>query len=126
MPTTFSSTIHLPFAVQMQQLKSNRQSVETECNVHGLPGQTQIEAAPDCVRIRTTDVDTLAHWLDERGGTVTVTVAGGGFQVWTLHTATLPELPKYPAVPVLVSVLVTDDEQMTPELHDAVRPAAAA
>ncbi|MFE3031513.1 hypothetical protein ACFXKY_07680 [Streptomyces canus] len=117
---SFSSTLHLPFAVQMQMVESNRLSVETECNVYGLPAGARMEAAPDVVRILATDVDTLAHWLDVRGGSVTVTHVGDGVQVWTLRTATEAELPKFPPVTVLVSVLVTDDEQMMPEIRQAV------
>jgi hypothetical protein len=79
-----------------------------------------MEAAPDAVRILATDVETLAHWLEVRGGTITVARAGDGVQVWTLRTATEAELPKFPPVTVLVSVLVTDDEQMMPEIRQAV------
>ncbi|NUU22813.1 MAG: hypothetical protein HOV68_15070 [Streptomycetaceae bacterium] len=117
---SFTSTIHLPFAVQMQMLERNRLSVETECNVYGLPAGARMEAAPDAVRILATDVETLGHWLEVRGGTITVTQAGDGVQVWTLRTATEAELPKFPPVTVLVSVLVTDDEQMMPEIRQAV------
>jgi hypothetical protein len=116
---SFSSTVHLPFAVQMQRLESNRLAVETECNVYGLPVGARMEPSPDAVRIITTDVETLAHWLEVRGGTITVTRADG-VQVWTLRTATEAELPKLPPVTVLVSVLVTDDEQMMPEIRQAV------
>ncbi|WP_432138965.1 hypothetical protein [Streptomyces sp. bgisy154] len=121
---SFSSTLHLPFAVQMQMLERNRLSVETECNVYGLPAGARMEAAPDVVRILATDVTTLAHWLEVRGGTVTVKQAGDGVQVWTLRTATEAELPKFPPVTVLVAVLVTDDEQMMPELADAMEVSA--
>jgi hypothetical protein len=117
---SFTSTIHLPFAVQMQMLERNRLSVETECNVYGLPAGARMEASPDAVRILATDVETLAHWLEVRGGTITVQQAGDGVQVWTLRTATEAELPKFPPVTVLVSVLVTDDEQMMPEIRQAV------
>ncbi|KUF18409.1 hypothetical protein [Streptomyces silvensis] len=118
--TSLTSTIHLPFAQQMQMLESNRLAVETECNVYGLPAGARMEAAPDVVRILATDVETLGHWLDVRGGTVTVARAGDGVQVWCLRTATEAELPKFPPVTVLVSVLVTDDEQMMPEIRAAV------
>ncbi|MGW3135960.1 hypothetical protein [Streptomyces sp. NPDC001139] len=119
-PNSFSSTIHLPFAEQMRMLESNRLVVETECNVYGLPAGARMEPSPDAVRILATDVETLAHWLEVRGGTITVTRAGDGVQVWTLRTATEAELPKFPPVTVLVSVLVTDDEQMMPEIRQAV------
>ncbi len=117
---SFTSTIHLPFAVQMQMLERNRLAVETECNVYGLPSGARMEPGPDAVRILATDVETLGHWLEVRGGTVTVARVGDGMQVWTLHTATEAELPKFPPVTVLVSVLVTDDEQMMPEIFQAV------
>jgi hypothetical protein len=117
---SFTSTIHLPFAVQMQMLERNRLTVETECNVYGLPAGARLESSPDAVRILATDVETLAHWLEVRGGTITVAQAGDGVQVWTLRTATEAELPKFPPVTVLVSVLVTDDEQMMPEIRQAV------
>lgn len=117
---SFSSTIHLPFAVQMQMLERNRIAVETECNVYGLPAGARMEPSPDVVRILATDVEALGHWLEVRGGTITVARAGDGVQVWTLRTATEAELPKFPPVTVLVSVLVTDDEQMMPELRQAV------
>ncbi|MFB8772156.1 hypothetical protein [Streptomyces broussonetiae] len=117
---SFTSTIHLPFAVQMRMLERNRLTVETECNVYGLPRGARMEAAPDGVRILATDVETLGHWLEVRDGTVTVVQAGDGVQVWTLRTATEAELPKFPPVTVLVSVLVTDDEQMMPEIRNAV------
>lgn len=119
-PNSFTSTIHLPFAVQMRMLERNRLSVETECNVYGLPAGARMEPSPDAVRILAIDVETLAHWLEVRGGTITVKQAGDGVQVWTLRTATEAELPKFPPVTVLVSVLVTDDEQMMPELRQAV------
>lgn len=117
---SFSSTLHLPFGAQMQRLERNRLVVETECNVYGLPAGARMEPGPDAVRILATDVETLGHWLEVRGGTITVAQAGDGVQVWTLRTATEAELPKFPPVTVLVSVLVTDDEQMMPELRAAV------
>jgi len=119
-PNSFTSTIHLPFAVQMQMREDNRLAVETERNVYSLPGGARMEPSPDAVRILATDVETLGHWLEARGGSVTVAQAGDGVQVWTLRTATEAELPKFPPVTVLVSVLVTDDEQMMPEIRAAV------
>lgn len=119
--SSFTSTIQLPFAVQMQMRENNRLTVETERNVYSLPGGARMEPSPDAVRILATDVETLGHWLEARGGTITVAQAGDGVQVWTLRTATEAELPKCPPVTVLVSVLVTDDEPMMPELRAAVR-----
>ncbi|MER7815582.1 hypothetical protein [Streptomyces sp. NPDC096153] len=115
-----SAEAEVPLRDWWAQREKNRLSVETECCVFGLPRGARTEPGYDAVRILTTDIEDLSHWLEVRGGTVTVTNAGDGIQVWTLRTATEAELPKFPAVTVLVSVLVPADEQMMPEIRAAV------
>ncbi|MFF3398287.1 hypothetical protein ACFYW6_07210 [Streptomyces sp. NPDC002659] len=117
--TTHRAT-DVPFSEWMARIERNRLSVETEHCVYSLPRGARMEPGYGAVRILTTNADDLAVWLEVRGGTISATQAGDGVQVWTLRTATEAELPKYPAVTVLVSVLVTGDEQMMPELLAAV------
>lgn len=118
-------TIALDFADSLRLRDRNALCVETESNIYGLP-IPNMAASYDAVRIRTTDVEVLGCWLEARGGTITIAPAGDGVFVWTLRTATLAELPKYPSVTVLVSVLVPDDEPMMPEISDALTEGVAA
>ncbi|MEU0990466.1 hypothetical protein [Streptomyces sp. NPDC005953] len=127
-PTSFPGqtgfTGHVPvvarsFADSLRLRDRNARIVETESNNYSLP-IPNMKPAYDAVRILTTDVEDLAEWLEVRGGTITVAPAGDGVQVWTLRTETLAELPKYPPVPVLVSVLVSDGEPVMPEISDAL------
>ncbi|MFJ9029756.1 hypothetical protein ACIRQP_14730 [Streptomyces sp. NPDC102274] len=77
-----------------------------------------MEARHDAVRIVSPEIDVLAAWLDEMGGTVS-RLPVGDLVLWTLRTQTEPWDDGSRAV-VLVSVLLLDDESVMPEIVAAV------
>ncbi|MEU1800802.1 hypothetical protein [Streptomyces sp. NPDC019937] len=100
--------------------RHNELEFEGTANLRDLPkGSYQAEA--DAVHVMSTDIDVLAAWLYEMGGTVTTTDTGHGVTVWTLHTRTDVD-PGRVACPVRVSVpLVTG----SPVMHEIAAAVAA-
>ncbi|MFE7076804.1 hypothetical protein ACFU96_42600 [Streptomyces sp. NPDC057620] len=65
--------------------KRNDNDYETTVNVLNLPSAAH-EVDADAVRVTSADIDVLAAWLFEKGGTVSQLDTGFGVTVWTLST----------------------------------------
>lgn len=101
------------------QTSDNRLVVESMLGYLPLPAPTLI-ARPDAVFVTVTDLDDLGEWLTELGGTIRITSAGDGVELWTLRTQTPPR--KGGRVLVRVSVPVPMGESV----QDSIRQAVAA
>lgn len=78
------------------------------------------EALWDRVLVTATDMDVLGEWLFVMGGTVTTVDLPHGQTVWTLATQTWTDSPRFPVVPVLVSVVVPTGAPVMYEIAAAV------
>lgn len=72
------------------------------------------------VQVTATDMDVLGEWLYVMGGKITTVDLPTGQTVWTLHTTTWSDSPKFPPVPVHVSVVQVTDEPVMQEIREAV------
>jgi hypothetical protein len=112
----------LSFAEAQVARRRNESAYETTVNIQELPqAHVAWEALPDRVLVTATQMDVLAEWLFVQGGQITTTVLPWGQTVWTLHTRTWSDSPKFPPVPVHVSVTVSSDEPVMAEVRLAVR-----
>jgi hypothetical protein len=98
--------------------RHNEREFETTANIRNLP-IGHYRAEPNAVHLFSTDIDVLAVWLYEMGGTVTKHDTGVGVTVWTLHTRTDVD-PGRVACPVLVSVSLVSGEPVMFEIAQAV------
>jgi len=78
------------------------------------------EALADRVLVTATDMDVLGEWLYVQGGTVTTVDLPSGQTVWTLCTRTWTDSPRFPVVPVYVSVTLATDAPVMHEIRAAV------
>jgi hypothetical protein len=104
-------------AQQDARLRHERE-YEVTVNVLNLPSQhVAVQATPTEVHVFTTDMDVLATWLYEMGGTISKLDLPSGISVWTLHTKTLADSVEAGAepCPVLVTVSQLSD---TPVMHE--------
>ncbi|MFI2761331.1 hypothetical protein ACH5A3_21055 [Streptomyces echinatus] len=108
--------------------QQNELSYQTTCSYQGLPDSSHIamQATPDAVLVTATDIDVLAEWLFVQGGTVTTVDLPSGQTVWTLHTRTWSDSPKFPPVPVHLSVVMVTGESVIWEIEEATRTAREA
>ena len=74
----------------------------------------------DRVLVTATDMDVIAEWLYVMGGTVTTVDLPSGQTVWTLRTSTWTDSPRFPVLPVFVSVAVSKDAPVMHEIRAAV------
>lgn len=102
--------------------RRNEVAYETTVNIQGLPeAHVGWEALPDRVLVTSTEMSALAEWLFVMGGSITQTALPWGQSVWTLHTRTWSDSEGFPPVAVHVSVTVSSDEAVIPEVRSAVR-----
>jgi hypothetical protein len=112
-------------ARQDARLRHERE-YEVTVSVMNLPSQhVASQATPTEVHVFATDMDVLAAWLYEMGGTITKVDLPTGFTVWTLHTTTLADaaVSGVDPCPVLVSVPLVTDEPVMQEIREAVKAA---
>jgi hypothetical protein len=112
-----------PLHLSPQALRErNEQSYRSTCVVHGLPESTHIAvlATESSVLVTATDIDVLAEWLYVTRGPVTETVLPWGQTTYTLHASTWSDSPRFPVVPVHVSVTVPSDAPIMHEIAAAV------
>lgn len=83
-------------------------------------GHVAHEALWDRVLVTATDMDVLGEWLFVMDGTVTKVDLPHGQTVWTLRTTTWSDSPRFPVVPVYVSVAVSTDAPVMHEIAAAV------
>jgi hypothetical protein len=114
----------LTFRARQDARERNEWAYETTTTVKELPSRhVAFRATPDAVLVAATDIDVLAEWLYVMGGTVTTVDLPSGQTVWTLHTSTWSDSPKFPPVPVFVSVVLPSGEPVMHEIRAAVRAA---
>ena len=122
---------HLSVLDREAARERNESSYLSTCSYHGLPESTHIavRATESSVLVTATDIDVLAEWLFVQGGSVSTVELPSGQTVWTLRTETWTDSPKFPPVPVYVSVVLPSGESVIWEIEDATRtprPAAEA
>lgn len=84
-------------------------------------GHVAHEATPDRVVVTATDMDVLGEWLYVMGGTVEKVDLSHGQTVWTLHTSTWSDSPRFPVVPVHVTVVQLTGAPVMHKIAAAVR-----
>jgi hypothetical protein len=111
----------LSFLDRQAARERNELSYQTTCSYHDLPEvHVAAQATESAVLVTATDIDVLAEWLFVQGGTVTKTDLPSGQTVWTLHTQTWSDSPKFPPVPVHLSVVLVTGESVMHEIAAAV------
>jgi hypothetical protein len=122
MATSFQTPVeHLSFLDRRSARERNELCYETTCTHHGLPqAHVAARATESAVLLTATDIDVLAEWLYVQGGTVTTVELPSGQTVWTLHTSTWTDSPKFPPVAVHLSVVLPSGEPVMHEIAAAV------
>jgi hypothetical protein len=125
MATSFQTpAVGLPWPERCQARERNEFSYRSTCSYHGLPeAHVAARATETGVLATATDIDVLGEWLYVQGGTVTTTDLPSGQTVWTLHTTTWTDSPKFPPVPVHLSVVLVTGEPVMQEITEAVKAA---
>lgn len=114
---------------QLAQLRErNDFSYRSTVDYHELPqsGHVAHEALADRVLVTATDMSVLAEWLYVMGGRVSTVSLPSGQTAYTLATTTWSDSPKFPPVPVFVTVVQAADEPVMWEIEEATRTARAA
>jgi hypothetical protein len=103
----------------------NEISYRSTVDVKELPqsGRVAYQALADRVLVTATDMDVIAEWLFVQGGTVTTVELPSGQTVWTLRTSTWSDSPRFPVVPVFVTVVAASDAPVMHEVREAVKAA---
>lgn len=84
-------------------------------------GHVAHEATPTSVLVTATDMDVIGEWLFVMGGTITTVDLPSGQTVWTLRTETWSDSPRFPVVPVFVTVVQLSGAPVMHEIAAAVR-----
>ncbi|CAM5509209.1 hypothetical protein [Streptomyces aurantiogriseus] len=125
-PNTAPAVLPLPelasFHARQELRERNDFSYRSTVDYKELPSSGHIahQATESSVLVTATDIDVLGEWLYVQGGTVTRTELPSGQTVWTLTTTTWSDSPKFPPVPVFVSVVLPSDEPVMHEIAAAV------
>lgn len=115
------STPQLTFREAQDARRRIETSYETTVAVQELPSaHVAWEATPASVLVTTTDMDVLAEWLFVMKGAVTKVDLPSGQTVWTLRTQTWSDSPRFPVVPVFVTVVQSSDASVMHEIAAAV------
>ena len=80
-------------------------------------GHVAHQALVDRVLVTATDMDVIGEWLYVMGGTVKKTELPAEQTAWTLATRTWSDSPRFPVVPVFVSVVQASG---VPVMHEIV------
>lgn len=122
MATSFQTPpAELTFREQQEARRRIEVSYETTVAVQELSkSHVAWEATPTSVLVTATDIDVLAEWLYVMRGSITTVDLPSGQTVWTLHTMTWSDSPKFPPVPVFVTVVLPSDEPVMHEIRAAV------
>lgn len=83
-------------------------------------GHVAFQATASAVLVTATDMDVIGEWLYVMGGTITTVDLPSGQKVWTLRTKTWSDSPRFPVVPVFVSVTQASDAPVMHEIAAAV------
>jgi hypothetical protein len=114
---------HLSVLDRWAARERNESSYLSTCSYHGLPESTHVavQATETAVLVTATDIDVLAEWLFVMGGLVSTVDLPSGQTVWTLRTVTWSDSPKFPPVPVFVSVVLPTEASVICEIVEATR-----
>ncbi|MCX5522268.1 hypothetical protein OG342_05215 [Streptomyces bobili] len=113
----------LSFGEQQDLIERNDFSYRSTVDYKELPQPAEHvahQALPDRVLVAATDMTVLAAWLYVMGGTVSTVDLPHGQTVWTLTTQTWTDSPRFPVVPVYVSVTQATDADVMHEIRAAV------
>ncbi|MEU9640889.1 hypothetical protein [Streptomyces sp. NPDC048188] len=112
----------LSFLDRQAARERNELNYETTVTYHGLPASQHIavQATETAVLVTATDIDVIGEWLFVQGGTVSTVDLPSGQTVWTLHTKTWTDSPKFPEIPVYVTVVLPSTEAVMHEIASAV------
>lgn len=112
---------HLSVLDRRDARDRNEMSFRTTCEYKELPeAHVAVSATETSVLATATDIDVLGEWLYVMGGSITTVDLPSGQTVWTLHTSTWSDSPKFPPVPVHLSVVLRTGEQVMWEIRQAV------
>lgn len=127
MSTSFQTPApELSFREQQDACERNDFSYRSTVDFKELPssGHVAFQALADRVLVTATDMDVIAEWLFVMGvpGTKPITKVElpSGQTVWTLRTRTWSDSPRFPSVPVFVSVVQASDVPVMHEIAAAV------
>jgi hypothetical protein len=112
----------LSFREQQDLIERNDFSYRFTVDHQELPssGHVAHQALADRVLVTATDLDVLGEWLFVMKGSVTTTALPSGQTVWTLATSTWSDSPRFPSVPVFVSVVQATGAPVMHEIAVAV------
>jgi hypothetical protein len=115
--------VELDWYEQSQLRERNDFSYRCTVDVKELPqsGHVAHQALWDRVLVTATDMDVLGEWLYVMGGRVSTVDLPSGQTVWTLRTTTWTDSPKFPVVPVFVSVVIPTGAPAMHEIAAAVK-----
>jgi hypothetical protein len=110
------------FLAEQDARERNDFSYRSTVTFHELPdsGHVAHVATADWVLVTSTDIDVLGEWLYVMGGKVTTVDLPSGQTVWTLATRTWSDSPRFPVVPVFVTVVQSSDASVMHEIAAAV------
>lgn len=123
MATSFQTPApELTFREQQAAIERNDFSYRSTVTFKELPssGHVAHQATASAVLVTATDMDVLGEWLYVMGGTITTVDLPSGQTVWTLRSRTWSDSPKFPVVPVFVSVVQSSDALVMHEIAAAV------
>ncbi|WP_051899990.1 hypothetical protein [Streptomyces aureus] len=110
------------FRAQQAAQERNDFSYRSTVDVRDLPYTERVahQATPTGVQVTGADMGVLGAWLQAMGGTVTKVELPHGQTAWTLHTRTWSDSPRFPVVPVYVTVVQASDDPVMHEIAAAV------
>jgi hypothetical protein len=115
--------LELDWYQQSQLRERNDFSYRCTVDYKELPDSAHVAhmATADWVLVTSTDIDVLGEWLYVMGGTVKKTELPAGQTAWTLATRTWSDSPRFPVVPVFVTVVLPSDAPVMHEIAAAVQ-----
>lgn len=119
-PSVTPVVLPLSFRDQQDARQRHEREYEVTVNILNLPSEhVAVQATPTEVHVFATNMDVLAAWLYEMGGSITKVDLPSGVSVWTLRSKTLADavVSGVDACPVLVSVTQLSD---APVMHEIV------
>jgi hypothetical protein len=113
----------LSFGEQQDLIERNDFSYRSTVTYKELPDSAHVAhaATADWVLVTSTDIDVLGEWLYVMGGTVKKTELPAQQTAWTLVSRTWSDSPRFPVVPVFVTVVLPSDVPVMHEIAAAVQ-----
>jgi len=121
--TSFQTPVpELTFRAAQDARRRIETSYETTVAVKELPSlHVAWEATATAVLVTATDMNVLAEWLFVMKGWITKVDLPCGQTAWTLRTETWSDSPRFPVVPVCVTVVQPTDAPVMHEIAAAVK-----